>query len=244
MTTTDASSAIPPGRGADTGSSLDAVARKLELDVVLGRMVPGQRLIEDDLMVQFAAKRHVVRSALTRLEGRGLIQRRQNKGARIRAYGPDEVEALYAYREDLHASAIRRMDLPLPPETVATLRRLAGEHEAAIECGDLATVIVRNDAFHDTLYGQCGNPFLTDAIRGADVAANAIRSFRIGDPALLRQAASEHLRMIEAARGGDREALDRLCRDHIAPSRDLYLRDQRRRADRAGPRVTVANHAD
>ena len=57
---------------------------------------------------------------------------------------------------------------------------------------------------------------------------HAIRSYRIGDPALLQQAEREHLAIIEAAEAGDRSALLKLCVEHIEPSRDKYLEEQGR----------------
>lgn len=208
------------------GPALDNVVHDLELDLVLGRIRPRERLIEDELMMRFGAKRHVVRSALTELERRGLIERRQNKGARVREFSREEVEALYEFRGDLHQLAVSRMALPLSDKVVAELVKVSNAHEAAWVKGELALVIEQNNRFHNILFDQCGNPFLAETIKRMAAATNAIRSYRIGDPDLLRLAVQEHRQMINAAQDGDRHQLALLCRQHILPSRDLYLRDQ------------------
>ena len=66
--------------------TLSDVVKELELDIVLGRMRPRERLVEDELMTRFNAKRHVVRQALSALEQIGLVERKQNKGAKVKDY--------------------------------------------------------------------------------------------------------------------------------------------------------------
>lgn len=209
-------------------ASFDNVVHDLELDIVLGRMRPRERLIEDELMLRFGAKRHVVRSAIVEVERRGLVERRQNQGARVRDYSKDEVRALYAFRADLHKLAVSRMTLPLPETVTRELTALAEAHELACQRADLAQVIEFNNAFHDLLFDQCGNPFISETVRRMAAASNAIRSYRIGDADLLHQAAQEHREMIAASRAGNRDVLSSLCVAHILPSLELYLRDNTR----------------
>lgn len=202
------------------------VRKELELDLVLGRFRPRERLVEDELMARFDAKRHVVRSALADLERIGLVERRPNKGAMVREYSPAEVEEIYAFRADLHRIAVESMALPVAADVVRRLTELADRHEAAIAAGDLTEVILCNNAFHDTLFDQCGNRFLAEAIRNLGATSHAIRSYRVGDPELLHQAAEEHRQIIAAAAEGRRADLAELCERHIQPSKQMYLRDR------------------
>lgn len=59
-------------RPSEDGASV--IAGTLEEDIVLGLLAPRVRLVEDDLMERFAAKRHVVRDALAQLESAGLLE--------------------------------------------------------------------------------------------------------------------------------------------------------------------------
>lgn len=211
---------------AASSPSSDEVVKALELDVVLGRLRPRERLIEDELIAQFNAKRHVIRTALTEMERLGLVDRRPNRGAVIREYTTEEVHELYQFRALLHAMAVDRMELPLSSTVIAELRDVHEAHRQAIANSDLAEVINQNNAFHDILFDQCHNRYLAEAIRHHAWMTHAIRSYRIGDPSLLKQAEREHLAIIEAAQAGDRPALQKLCVEHIEPSRDKYLNEQ------------------
>lgn len=213
--------------GTPVHSTSEALGRALELDMVLGRLRPRERLVEDELMERYSAKRHHVRAALGTLEAFGLVERRPNRGAHVREYGAEEVRELYALRAALHALAIEGMILPLPKPETAMLADIADRHEAAIADGRLADVITFNDAFHDALFGHCRNRFLAEAIQRLGLRSKAIRSYRIGDAGMLRQAAEEHRAMITAARRGVAQDLGDLCARHILPSMNLYLADRK-----------------
>ncbi|MBJ3774223.1 GntR family transcriptional regulator [Acuticoccus mangrovi] len=216
------SDAAPSRAGAAVGEVVDA----LELEIVLGRLRPQVRLVEDELMLRFGAKRHVIRSALDALVAGGLVERRPHRGALVREYQADEVRELYAFRADLYRLAVAAMPLPFAPEVIAGLAAECTAHESAIAEGDLAAVIRHNDAFHHLFFAECGNRFVVEAVRRVDSASRAIRSYRVGDPVRLNQAAREHRELIAVAAEGDRARLAELAVRHILPSLHLYLDDR------------------
>ena len=87
--------------------SADWIARQLEEDIVIGRLHPRERLVEDDLMARFEVKRHVVREALATLDRMGLVERRRNVGALVRFFSSQQVQELYALRSLLEVEAAR-----------------------------------------------------------------------------------------------------------------------------------------
>ncbi len=68
-----------PGRSAS-----DTVFFGLINGLELGRFVPGQRLVETDLVAQFAVGRNSVREALQRLAAEGIVELPRHRGAMIR----------------------------------------------------------------------------------------------------------------------------------------------------------------
>ena len=123
----------------------------------------------------------------------------------------------------LQAHAARRIPLPAPRALIEALGAIHARHSHAVEKGELGAVYRLNNDFHNTLFAACGNPRLVEAIAHYAWLAHAIRSYRVADPRLLRQARDEHGAMIEALRRGDREALVRLVVEHIQPSKEAYL---------------------
>ena len=77
----------------------------LQEDIVLGRLAPGARLVEEELAERFRTKRHVLREAFIELERFGLIERRRNRGASVRQLTLQDVSQIYAVREILERAA-------------------------------------------------------------------------------------------------------------------------------------------
>lgn len=205
------------------------IANRLEEDIALGRILPRERLIEEELALRFGVNRHVVRQALMELETIGLIVRQKNKGATVRDLLPEDVTNIYAVRELLEGKAAELIPLPPPADVVATLKDIQKRHSAAAEAGDLANVFRLNLLFHKAFFAACGNPHLADAIQQFALKAHMARSLTVGDPRLLKRAIEEHAEIVHYLETSDRANLVRLAVEHIIPSRDAYLDTYRRR---------------
>lgn len=197
--------------------------RVLEEEIVLGSLHPRERLIEDDLMRRFTLKRHAAREVLAELARRGLVERRKHIGCEVKAFSVQEVKELYQLRELLEAEAARTLPLPLAPEDLEQLKSIQRQHDRAVADGDPRGVFHTNLRFHETLFGFCHNGVLLRAIQEYARQTHAIRFGSLVNPDYRERARDEHWAMITALEEGRRDELVRLCRDHLAPSRDAYL---------------------
>lgn len=87
------SSRIPPPKNAVDNvleSASDIVFSGITNGLVLQKFVPGQRLVEADLAVQFGVGRNSVREALHRLAAEGVVDIIRHKGAVIRSLSERE----------------------------------------------------------------------------------------------------------------------------------------------------------
>lgn len=196
----------------------DRVFQALRRDVLLGRLLPRERLVEEDLAARFLVGRHVVRAAFDELSRIGLVERRPNRGVVVADYDPAQIERLYEVRELLQQAAVARMPLPAPEALIEELRAINRRYAACSARGELDDVAEANAAFHRTLFGSCGNSFLADAIeRHWDMSA-LVHGYAIGVPALAAQSHDDHEAMIACLAAGDREGLAELCTRHMLPS--------------------------
>ncbi|WP_231914147.1 GntR family transcriptional regulator [Rhodococcus sp. LB1] len=93
--------------------------------IVGGDFAPNQRLIEADLCTQFDASRGTIRAALLDLAAEGLVERFQNRGARIRSVSSAEAAELIELRmviEGLCASRAAQNVTDAEIEQLTTLR--------------------------------------------------------------------------------------------------------------------------
>ncbi len=205
------------------------IADKIEEDIVLGRRHPRERLIEQELCAYFGTHRGDVRLALFELEKRGIVQRIPNRGAIVRDLTPQEVQEIYAVREELEVMAVRILPLPVASADLRNLVALQQRHSRAVDAGDLLVVFYSNLQFHRALFGLCGNACLIETIEQLAQKVRVIRSSANADAAVLDQARRDHVKMIEALQGFERDELIALTRRHLKAAPEAYARAYRLR---------------
>lgn len=220
-------SVVSATKGPDTQikpGTVGAVVHALEEDIVLGRLHPRERLIEEDLCDRFAVSRHTLRLALVELARMGLIERFPNRGAQVRSFSIADVEQLYALRDLLETSAAEQIPFPVDKRDLDELKQVQERHDHAVDTDDLVGVFRVNHEFHRKLFGLCRNVYLANAIETHSQQAHSIRFLVLTDKDERNKARKEHHQMIEAIEKGDRERLVALCRSHLPASKMAYLK--------------------
>lgn len=195
----------------------------IETDIIRSRILPRNRLIEDHLMEDYSAKRHVVRAALVELQRLGVVVKPPHLGAEIRRFDEQGLEDLYHMRQVLHRTAIAMIPMPTPASRLAALEAARDAHATAAASSDLIAIHRTNMTFHRELYGLCDNPYLAESIRLHDWLSFPVRAYGVADANALRQACEEHAAMVEAVRESDRARLDELSFAHMSRARAIYV---------------------
>jgi DNA-binding GntR family transcriptional regulator len=229
------SASAPAASRPDAASTADRIATRLEEDIVLGRLHPRERLVEQDLCARFDTHRGDVRLALFELEKKGIVQRIPNRGAVVRDLTPKEVMQIYAVREELEVMAARILPFPVSRGDLAKLDELQRRHSAAVDNEDMLTVFYTNLHFHQTLFGLCGNACLIESIKQLEQKVYGIRFYANAFPEALDRARRDHGAMIKALRAERRDDLIALTRSHLKPSPQAYIRAYERRFGNATP---------
>ena len=216
-------------RASATSDPLDEVLSTLQEDIVLGRLAPGARLVEEDLALRLHTKRHVLRQAFVELERFGLIERKRNRGASVRQLTFEDVAQIYAVREILERAAAAQIPLPLPSAQLHAIEAAQRRHDTAVREGDAKAVFRANFDFHTSLFAACGNPYLAAAIDDFRKKTHVVWSYAIVKDEYFRNAHTEHRAMLKAIRNGDRDALIELCARHLDISRNAYVETHRLR---------------
>ena len=77
-------------------SAAERVYKEIRGDIILSRLKPGERLLENKLCEEFKVSRTPLREALRQLQAQGYITVEKNRGAIVRKMSIDEVEELYS----------------------------------------------------------------------------------------------------------------------------------------------------
>ncbi|MFE9100805.1 GntR family transcriptional regulator [Actinomadura geliboluensis] len=183
--------------------------------ILSGRFVPNQRLIEADLSEEFAASRAGVRAALAELAGEGLIERVQNRGARVRAVSLAEAVEISEVRMVVEGLCAAKAAARATAADTAELRKIGEEMRAAVASGDVLGYSRLNELLHRRvreISGQRTAAGVLERLR----AQNVRHQFRLAvHPGRPQTSLPQHLDIIEAIAAGDPDAAERAARAHL-----------------------------
>jgi DNA-binding GntR family transcriptional regulator len=180
-----------------------------------GEFVPDQRLVEADLSERFGASRASVRTALVQLTSEGLVERVQNRGARVRAISLAEAIEMTEVRMALEGLCAAKAAERLTDDNRDQLRGIGSAMQAAVAAGDLLGYSEQNRQLHAlirALGGQTTARAILERLRGQNVRHQFQLAMQPG-----RAAASlpQHLEIIEALCAGDPDAAEAAMRRHL-----------------------------
>jgi DNA-binding GntR family transcriptional regulator len=201
----------------DSSHSVDAVpvVDAIRAAIADGEFVPNQRLVEADLSEQFGASRTTVRTALVQLASEGLVERVQNRGARVRAVSLAEAVEITEVRMVVEGLCAAKAAERLTDADRDRLREIGDAMRAAIASGDLLGYSDLNRRLHGLvleLAGQTTAGAIIERLRGQNVRHQFQLAMHPGRPAI---SLPQHLEIIEALCAGDAEGAEAAMRRHI-----------------------------
>ncbi|TWE27866.1 GntR family transcriptional regulator [Prauserella muralis] len=183
--------------------------------IVRGEFVPNQRLVEADLSARFAASRAAVRSALLELTNEGLVERVQNRGARVRAVSLAEAVEISEVRMMLEGLCAAKAAERVTATEIGELTAIGTHMRAAVSSGDVLGYSRLNQTLHRRIReisGQETASRVLERLRAQSVRHQFKLAMHPGRPAV---SLPEHLAIIEAICAHDAEAAEQAARAHL-----------------------------
>lgn len=198
--------------------SLDwRAADVLREQILSGKLVPGQRLVETALANQLEVSRGTLRAALRALSHEGLIQQVAYTKWMLPEFSQVDAWELYTLRGTLEGMAARLAAEHRKADCIATLESAFDRLVAAVESQKHTRVAEADLALHKTIVSITGHQRLIDQYR---LLEQQVRHYIISSNALimdLNQIVAEHQPIVQAIIAGNPEAAERLAREHNAP---------------------------
>jgi DNA-binding GntR family transcriptional regulator len=193
------------------------VEGELRKAIIDGRLAPGRRLTERELMEMTGVSRTLVREALRQLESEGLIAVIPNKGAVVRELTAAEAKELYAIRAVLEGLAARLFVEHADQAALAALVQAADASIAAYQDGDLARALETKNRFYDFLFHGAGSETLSAMLNTLHARIRRWRALGVTHPRRSPQRSKEAVRGLKAIcaaiRGRDAAAAERATRE-------------------------------
>jgi DNA-binding GntR family transcriptional regulator len=193
-------------------SMADEVFHALTERILRGELKPGDRLKELEIARQFRTSQAPVREALCRLEASRLVQSECYRGARVRAFQPEELREVYEVRAvlDAHAGTVVARQLKGSTEH---LQQLAERTRKAAARKDFAAYAAADMPFHRAIVEAAGNSVLLRLWDSLDFEARSLE-FLCRNRFDLSEFAEDHFRIVDALNRGDGRTASRLLRNH------------------------------
>ncbi|HMB85230.1 MAG TPA: GntR family transcriptional regulator [Methylomirabilota bacterium] len=209
-------------RFADPGLIRDRVVHALREAIIAGRLKPGERIRERELVSLLGVSRSPLREAIRILETEGLITSLAHRGARVSELSAVDLHDMLDVRIMLESFAAR---LFIERLDEAVLRAMEEQVERSRAPGyrvDLQENFDLGLEFHDLLVGACGNRKvvqLHENLRRHQTRYQHFAFARLGRDV---RALDEHAEMVAMLRARDLGAVERLMRAHLLRFHD-YL---------------------
>jgi DNA-binding GntR family transcriptional regulator len=146
------------GASETRGLLKENIAAQLREEILAGRIIPGEKIIEGRWGRQFGVAQVSIREALNILAAEGFVTKGHGRSARVVKLDDTDLIHLYQVRgalEGLAARIIAEKRLPLDDMDSAL-----AELQEAIEKNDIRRVVDRVQHFHLRLLEKPGNKFL------------------------------------------------------------------------------------
>ncbi|HWA19438.1 MAG TPA: GntR family transcriptional regulator [Devosia sp.] len=203
-------------------SLVDGIVNQLEEGIISGRLAPGAKLSEQGLARMLGVSRGPLREAMRRLEGRKLIVRVPNIGARVAQLSGKDLIELLEIREALEGMAARSAAQNMSDSDIQTLDKLVERHGKQPEVRDGVGYYQETPDFdfHFHIIKGSKNERLIEMLCGE--LYDLLRVYRYKSSTLhgrARAAFNEHRVIVDALKTRDPERTEQAMRFHLSNAR-------------------------
>lgn len=204
-------------------SATDQITESITGAIVERRLMPGTRLVEQQIADVFSVSRTIVRQALNQLSRDRLVTLEPARGAFVAMPSIDEARQVFQVRRLVEGGMVRQLAAQVSDAQIAELRMHLKEERQAVVRSDVPGRTRLLADFHVVLARLLGNEVLAEMI--ADLLSRSqliALMYQSGHSAEHSQA--EHVDIVEALARRDGRAASRLMEQHITSvERNLQL---------------------
>jgi DNA-binding GntR family transcriptional regulator len=200
----------------EEGSLSGDIAKRLEEDILRGRVRPGHRLDERELSERYGVSRTPVREALQRLSASGLAVARGRQGLQVAQLSVADLLDALSVVAQLEALAAAQASRRILPDQRTMLEEAHQACELALERGDGDAFYDANLAFHDVIVAASHNRVLQEEIRRLSLRTAPYRRAITFQPGRMTGSIPEHAVIMEAILANDGKRAADLMHSHIS----------------------------
>jgi DNA-binding GntR family transcriptional regulator len=196
---------------------------QIRLDVVSGVWKLGQHVTMAELSAHYRVSANPVREALQQLQGEGVVEMRQNRGALVRQVNANFVRNVYDVRSAIEGMLAAEAARRATSDDIARITHCVEAYEKAVATADIGQIVQANRVLHQTINRIADNPIALEILDGRSTLIDALRRTLGSHPDRLVQIMAEHRDILAAIAGGDAEYASTATRNHMRHARDHMI---------------------
>lgn len=206
------------------------ITDELRRRVIVGELLPGQWLRQEEIANEFGTSQGPVREAFRTLAGEGFIEHETHRGYRVTTFTETDLREIAEVRELLETEAIRRA---VPRLTNADRAALQEAHVAMSRFGLLTPdgdqrraeeFRSAHERFHTLIFEACGLPRLADLVIAQWRHAQRMRTIALRDQSeSAAHADDDHATLLAACMAGDADGAVEAMRAHRAAASETAI---------------------
>jgi len=197
-------------------SIAETIKLKLEREILMFNLKPGERLDETKLAERYGTSRTPVREALRLLAAEGLVKIRAHRGAVVARLSITELVEMFEMMAVYEGVCARLAALRATPDEMALILQAHEACRLCCETNDYEGYCVANARFHEALYSATHNSCLIRQTVSTRNRLGAYRRFQLRRNNRLNESFREHEAVVAAIRTGRSDDADRMMREHIS----------------------------
>jgi DNA-binding GntR family transcriptional regulator len=194
----------------------DGAYETLRQEILSGRLLPNERLIEADLVARLGARRTAVRTALTRLAHEGLVEHERNRGAKVRRVGEREAVEILETRAVLEGLIARKAAAHATSEDARELRETIATMRSLLDRGDLLGSSQQNMELHARILQIADHGTAARVVATLNSQVVRFQYRTLLQPGRPESSYAEHVAIVDAIAEGDGDAAEAAMRRHLS----------------------------
>ena len=203
----------------------DVVFNTLRDAILTGKLVPGERLMENQLAEKLGVSRTPVREALRMLELENLVELVPRKGAQVLDMSEKDITNILEVRSALEGLATSLACKKMTKEDLQQLKNMEADFEKAVADNDVEHFVDIDEDFHDLIFAATENDKLINIFRNLRIQLYRYRMAQAkNNETSMSTIVAHHRSIIRAIENHDAEEGASIAQGHIKYQTESILR--------------------
>lgn len=195
------------------------IADNLRLQIISGKLRPGDRISERELSKQLNVSVTPVKEAFRTLESSGILVTLPRKGTMVSEFAKQSLEQVSILRSALEGVSANLAAKNMTEENYLFLKDLLHGVETLLDSDEnIEKIEALYRQFHEEINSLSNNQYLCQLIEDQRAFSQGFRRGSLRTMADRKISHREHCAILEAVHNGQSELAEQLMRDHVRTS--------------------------